>query len=82
MELGEQLAVGGLADVFERSSEADESTLPTFEPYLEYGADAVREVSVATLDDLRQEATSRDSPSEQGSRRPKAAGRWRSVERR
>ena len=60
VKLGEQVAVGELADVFERNFEADESILPTFRPYLEYGADAVREVSVATLDDLRQEAASRE----------------------
>jgi len=60
VKLGEQVAVGVMADVFERAFDADESFRPTFKPYLEYGADATREVSAATLDDLRREATSRD----------------------
>jgi hypothetical protein len=56
VKLGEQVAVGMMADVFRREFVGDADIRPTFKPFLEYGADAARKVSIETLDGLRRDA--------------------------
>lgn len=56
IKLGEQVAVGMMADVFRREFAGDADIRPSFKPFLEYGDDAAREVSIETLNDLRRNA--------------------------
>jgi hypothetical protein len=60
VKLGEQVAVGLMADVFERHFTGGEESNPTFRPYLDY--DEEYEISVEVLDDLREAAATADSP--------------------
>jgi hypothetical protein len=61
VKLGEQVAVGMMVDIFRREYTGDKEIRPTFKPYLEYDEDAEREVSIATLNDLRREAARFDA---------------------
>jgi hypothetical protein len=44
-----------MTDVFRREFAGDADIQPTFKPFLEYGDDAAREVSIETLNDLRRD---------------------------
>ncbi|ERH09749.1 MAG: hypothetical protein J07HX64_01510 [halophilic archaeon J07HX64] len=63
VKLGEQVAVGLLADVFGRAFDGRRAMGPTFTPYLEYSADTEMAITehLRTLRKLRH-AADRDKP--------------------